>query len=344
MENLILNSKVGDVELKGLEVANFRNTEQLLNSTGYEIDITTLTAISKRVVEQKFYTVAPAQYMPVKVGENSFASEILTYRDFSIGGDFESGNINTGASNSRLSEADSAVDSITVPIIGWVKQIGWTIFDLQLASKSGNWDLVSSKEKARKKIWDLGIQKIAFVGSTSDSNVKGLLTQDDVTANTTTITKYIKDMSATEFNTFAQTIIGDYRSNANYTAMPTHFIIPELDYTGLASFPDATYPLKTKLDLLKEAFRAITQNPNFEIKPLSYADQVNNADVSGLNKNVYTLLNYDEDSVNMNIPLNYTNTVANTVNGFQFQNAAYGRYSGCKAYRPKEMLYFTFAA
>jgi hypothetical protein len=59
-----------------------------------------------------------------------------------------------------------------------------------------------------------------------------------------------------------------------------------------------------------------------------------------LNKNRYTLLSYDEDSLRMDIPVDYTNTLQNTVNGFNFQSAAYGQFTGLKAYRPKEMLYF----
>ncbi len=81
-------------------------------------------------------------------------------------------------------------------------------------------------------------------------------------------------------------------------------------------------------------------NPNFQILPVAYADKTNNADVTALNKNRYTLLRYDEDSVRMDIPLDYTNTMANTINGMNYQNAGYGQFTGVKAYRPLEMLYF----
>ena len=61
---------------------------QLTNALGYEVNITTLYAISKSVVEQKFATLMPADYMPVVVGENAWSDNILTYRDYSLGGDF----------------------------------------------------------------------------------------------------------------------------------------------------------------------------------------------------------------------------------------------------------------
>lgn len=317
----------------------------LQNSLGYEINITTLFAISKRVVEQKFFTIPPADYMPVRVGNGAWSTELLTYRDFSLGGDFEAGNLNTGASNSRLAEADAGVDSVTNPVINWGKQVTWTFMDLMMAAKSGNWDIVTSKERSRKKNWDLGIQSIAFLGSSSNPGVVGLLTQPLVNSNTSLITTAINAMNATQFTALVAGIIGAYRQNCNYTAMPTHFIIPELDYDGLAALTPGTvgtYPV-TLLSYLLEAFKTITRNPNFKILPCAYAGESINAAVTGLNKNRYTLLNYDEDSLAMDIPVDYTNTMQNTINGFQFQNVGYGQYTGPLAYRPLEMLYLDYA-
>ncbi|MBZ5673703.1 MAG: DUF2184 domain-containing protein [Acidobacteriia bacterium] len=350
MKTSVLDLKGNPIVLTPQEVARcnalqrkFR-AEELHNALGFEINITTLTAISKSVVEQKFFTIPPAEYMPVRVGENSWSTEITTYRDFQLGGDFESGIINTGASNSRLAEADAGVDSVTNPVINWAKQIGWSLFDLKFAAKSGNWDLVTSKERARKRNWDLGIQKIAFLGSSGNPNVMGLLTQSGVNSNTSLITGYIKSMNATQYSTFVAGIVEAYRANCNRTAMPTHFIIPEADYNGLATLIPGTvgtYPVPM-LTYLLEAFKMITMNPNFKILPCAYADEANNATVTGLNKNRYTLLNYDEDSYRMDIPVDYSNTLQNTINGFQFQNVGYGQFTGGLAYRPLEMLYFDF--
>lgn len=337
----ILNSKGEPIILNSQEKRIAEYNQQIVNSLGFDIDITTLTTIVKRVVEQKFFQIAPAEYMPIRVGEGAWSQQLLTYRSFSVADDFETGNINTGASNGRLAEADAGVDGVPVKIINWAKAIGWTLFDLQMAKKAGNWDMITEKEKARKKNWDLGIQKISFLGSVNDSNVLGLLTQSDVTSNTALITEYINGMTAAEFSTFCRGVYQAYRANCNYTAKPTHFIIPEIDFNGLATFPDSTYPLKTKLQLLEEEFKTLTQNPNFKILPLSYADQANNEDE--IDSNRYVLLNYDEDSGRMDIPVDYTATMANSVNNFQFNNVGYGQYTGFKAYRPLEMLYFDWS-
>ena len=332
---VLLNSK----EI-GLADYNQRQIEEKCNALGYEIDITTLTAISKSVVEQKFFQIAPADFIPVRVGEGAWSQEIITYRNFSTGEDFETGLLNTGSNNARLGEVDGGVDTIPVKVNNWAKQITWTLMDLNFASRSGNWDLVTSKEKSRKKNWDLGIQRIAFLGSRDDTATTGLLTLADITANTTTITTYIKDMTETQFQALLSKIIGDYRTNSSNTSMPTHFVIPEVDYNGLAVAVSENFGLKSKLERLLDTFRTITMNPNFKVLPCAYADKVNNADVVGLNKNRYTLLNYDEDTLRMDIPVDYTNTLQNTVNGFSFQNAGYGQFTGVRAFRPKEVLYF----
>ncbi len=342
MPDQILNSKGQPVLLNAQEARMANHYQQICNSLGYEINITTLTAISKRVVEQKFFTIAPANFVPLRVGEGAWSTEITTYRDFQLGGDFETGIINTAAADSRLAETDAGVDAMTIPVINWAKQVSWSIFDLQFAAKSGNWDLVTSKERSRKKNWDLGIQKIAFLGSATNTSVLGLLSQSTVNSNTSLLSGYINALDYADFATFVQGIVGAYRTNCAYTAMPTHFIIPELDYDGLAAPVSAQFPVNSKLEYLLSAFKTITQNPNFKILPCAYADQVNNS--GGINKNRYTLLNYDEDSVRMDIPVDYTNTLQNTLNGAQFQNVGYGQFTGVLAYRPLEMLYIDWSA
>lgn len=340
-KNVILNSKGEAVKLNAREQHRAEYlANEFRNATGYEVDITTLTAVTKRVVEQKFFEIAPADFLPVRVGEHSWSAEILTYRDFSSADDFSTGVVNTASADTRIAGVDSALDSVTVKVKNWAKSISWSMFDLQLASQSGNWDIVSSKERARKKNWDLGIQKVAFLGLAGDASVNGLFNMTGVNANTAVITKYIKSMNASEFETFIQTIIGTYRANNNFTSMPTHFIMPELDYTGLGVATSEDFALKTKLERLTDVFRTITQNPNFQIKSNAYADEVNNTGI--LDKNRYTLLNYDEDSVRMDIPVDYSNTAQNTINGMQFQNVGYGQFTGANAYRPLETLYFDF--
>lgn len=316
--------------------------QRVVNALGYEVTITTLTTIMKKITEQKFFQIAPADYLPVRVGEGAWSSNLVTYRSFNIGDDFATGVINTGGNNSRLAQADAGVDSLSIKVLNWAKSVGWSIFDLELAAKSGNWDLVSQKEKARKKNWDLGIQKVAFLGIPNDASCIGLLNQPGVTIDLTSLTQSITSLASTPANlsSFIGGLLGSYRANCNHTAWPSHFIIPESDYLGLATPSSASFPIKSILQLMQETFQVMTGNANFKILPLSYADKINSFGV--LSKQCYTLLNYDEESIRMDIPVDYTNTIANSIDNFSFQNVGYGQFTGVLAYRPAELYYMQF--
>jgi hypothetical protein len=349
---VILNSRGEPIILNEAERYHAEYSQRILNerhmnALGYEVNITTLTTIVKKISEQKFFEIAPADFIPVKVGEAAWSSNITTYRSFDAAGSFEDGIINTGGQDDRLASADAAVDALNIKVSNWAKTVGWSIFDLELAAKSGNWDLVSAKEKSRKKNWDLGIQRIAFLGANglngAGGSCLGLLNQAGITTNTSVITKPISTMTTTELKAFTAALIETYRSNCQRTAWPDVFAIPESDYNGLASQASPDFPIKSTLQLLEEAFQLITRNKSFKILPLAYADAQYHTTVTAIaGKQVYTLLRYDEESIRMDIPVDYTNTMQNTINGFSFQNAAYGQFTGVLAYRPLEMMYFTF--
>lgn len=313
------------------------NTPEMVNALGIEINTTTLTQILAGVIEQKFYEIKPSLYVPVRVGEGAWSTNLLSYIATSLGGDFETGIINTGGNNSRLAQVSTGVEAVTIPVNTWAKEVNWSLPEIAFAQRSGNWDLITSLEKARKKNWDLGIQRIAFLGNKSGT-IKGLLNMTTPTVNTTFLTKPIKSMNATEFQAFVAGLISIYRANTNFTVMPDRFYIPEQDFTGLGSAVDETFGLKSRLERLQEAFRAVTMNPNFQVLPLVYSSQAQN----GLGKNRYVLLNYDEENIRMDIPFDYTTTVNGTVNGFQYSNVGYGQFTGVQSRRPATVMYFDF--
>lgn len=89
-------------------------------------------------------------------------------------------------------------------------------------------------------------------------------------------------------------------------------------------------------------FAMLTMNPNFKILKLAYGNRaIHKTAAGGSDVHKYAPYNYDEDSMNMNIGVNYTSTLANSFDSFQFQNTAYGMFTGLKAFRPNEMLYLT---
>lgn len=352
---IILNSKNQPIVLNEQERHNCKwlanslysqyGSRGFRNSLGYEVQITTLTSIAKKISEQKFFKLAPSDYLPVLVGQAPWSSNITTYRSFQVSDIFESGIVDLSGNNDRLSVADAAVDALNIKIYNWAKSNMYSIFDLEQAAKSGNWDLVSAKEKSRKTNWDLGIQKIAFLGaqgqnSGSNATCLGLLNQPGITFNSTLVTQAVSSYSYTQLAAFQAAVIAAYRVNCNYTAFPTHWIIPESDYNGMMAQASPQFPMKSILQLLEEGFQVSTRNKNFKILPCAYADVANSQGI--LSKQTYVLLNYDEESLKMEIPLDYFTTLANSINNFQFQSAALGQFTGVLVLRPLEMFYMGF--
>jgi len=308
-----------------------------ISNTGFDVNITTLTAIKARVTDQKFYEVTPSDFMPVEVGENPWATEQLTYTSFSTGDDFEKGIIEEGTNDGKMERTDTQIGSIIVPRKVWGKTTNYNIAELAQATKSGNWSLMEKKEESRFKNWQLGIQRTAFLGLDSNPTVKGLLTQTNVNINTAVITKTISSMSSTEFNTFLSTVLPVYFANSNSTVLADTFVMPMADYLGLASAVDEGFPLKSRLERLYEVFQ--TYVPAFAIEGLVYSSAANNN--LGVNRYVMYRSN-DPSSLTFEIPVDYTTTIYDTVNGFNYSSVGYGQFASVEAYRPLEMLYFDF--
>ena len=147
-------------------------------------------------------------------------------------------------------------------------------------------------------------------------------------------------MSASEFNTFISTIISAYLTNANSTVLPDTFVIPLSDWVDLAGPVSETYPNVMKIEWLQKAFDKICQK-KVNILPLAYCEASQNAS-RGVNMNRYALYRKDLETIRMDVPVMYTSTAPNTANNFQFQNVAYGQFTGVKAYRPLEVLYYDY--
>jgi hypothetical protein len=190
--------------------------------------------------------------------------------------------------------------------------------------------------------WDLGIQKIAFLGSATDPNVPGLLTNPNVTVNTSLITAYINSLNATNLQTFVTSLVQTYFANTNSTAMPNRFVIPYADWTGLPALTPGTvgtYPVPL-IEYLEKAFKMAVApyEKDFKILPLAYCDAANNP--SGLH--YYMLYRDDDESLRMDIPVPFTTTQPNSLNNFSFQDVGYGEYTGMVFYRNLEILRFQF--
>lgn len=306
-------------------------------ASGFQYAIDTLSYIRSQIIKQKFYEIAIADYLPVDVGEGAFSDEIVQNLQFMQSGGFYDGDVTNQDQTGRLAQVNTGLDPIRMRTQIWAKATGWTIMEIERAARSNNWDVVSGKLESLKKNWDLGVQETAFLGH-PDGEMTGLLNDSEVTINTTLVATTLTAMTESQFTTFVGGLIPAYFANSNDTTLPDTFIIPNDDFLGLSVPYSPTYPNISKIDYMYKAFRAMTGNENFKILGLSYAQATRNAD-RGINENRYVLYKNNPETMKMAIPVDFTMLEADTTNRLNWQQAAYGQYSGVLINRKREVLY-----
>ena len=346
-------SKILGKELRNAQGLAWRPGMKLLNSDGnidssslgYQYTTQTTTFIRERVVEQKFYQVPIADYVPVDVGTGAWMEDIKTNLVYDVAGDFASGIISTSSAPSALATVDVGTAPRTAKVITWAKGYQYSVPEVSKALAANNWDVVSGKMSALVKNWQLGLQKIAFLGLQQDlADVPGLLTSPDVTINTSVITAAISSLSAANFQTLVATILAAYAANANYTAMPNTFVMPLADYLGLGTAAASGFPIVDMITYLENMFKKITGEKDFKILPLAYSQAAQNAGyINGSSgKNRYCLYRRDPETLKMDIPVDFTLNPAGTSNNFNWQGVGAGQFTGAIFYRPAEALYFDY--
>src|ERR1051325_453022 len=294
------------------------------SSLGYQYTIQTTTQIRAQVIQQKFYEIPFADYVPVVPGTGAWMEDIKTNLVYDSAGAFETGVISVASGPSQIATVDVGTAPVTAKIATGAKGYQYTIPEVQKALAANNWDVVSSKMETLKRNWDLGLQKVAFLGFLPDlTNMPGLLTNAAVNDNTAIITKNISSMTSAEFSTFVAAVLAAYFSNSNNTVLPDTSEIPMSDYLGLVTPIASGFPVVSQIDYLLDAFKKATQNPNFKIYGLAYGDAGNNAGyVSASGKYRACLYRNDPESIKMDLPVDFMLTPAGTSNNFQWQGIA----------------------
>jgi len=341
-------------ELRNSAGLQWRPGMKLLNSNGaidsaslgYQYTTQTTSYIRERVVSQKFYQVPVADYVPVDVGVGAWMEDIKTNLTYDVAGDFESGIVSVASGPSQLSTVDVGTSPINAKVITWAKGYQYSVPEVSKALAANNWDVVSGKMSALVKNWQLGIQKIAFLGLAQDlANVPGLLSSPQVTVNTAVIAGKISAMTSTQFQALVAAILAAFAANANYTVMPNTFVMPLNDYLGLGAAAAAGFPIVDMKTYLENMFKTITGEKDFKILPLAYGQMAQNAGYWTANgTNRYCLYRRDPETVKMDIPVDFVLNPAGTANNFNWQGVGAGQFTGAIFYRPAEALYFDHTA
>jgi len=310
-------------------------------SAGYQVLIDTLSYIRSEVIEQTFYTVPIAEFMPVDVGEAAWGSEIVQNISILTGGDFFAGDIGANAGQGKSAGVGSFLTPNRIPTQLWQKHTNWTTVEIKQAAALNKWDVISSRLSSLKENWDLGIQEMAFLGHPYISTMTGLINNSNVTINTSIITTPISDMSVAELKVLLAGLLDAYWSNSNNTVLPDTFLIPSSDYLGLGDFvgdTGVTNPLILKIEVIENMLKKMTRNEKFKVNMVAYCDSARNA-CRGITKNRYVLYRNDPKTLKMSIPIDINILEANTADGFNWSQGGYGQYSGVLVSRVPEILY-----
>lgn len=321
------------------DLAKLAHNQELVNAAGFgDIDLTLLTILERNVSQQKFYTVDPTQFVPFDTTTGGWADYITVLRSYAnIDADINSWERGNDTDNARRNQVGVKMESVPLKLHNLDKMISYSLFELNQAAQTGIWNLVTEKEAARKRDYDLAVQRAVLLG---DADHKGLLNQADVTNNTTILTKKISAMTSAEFKTLLSTLFKEFFEHSDFTAMPDTLVMPYSDFMGLGVAVDEQYPVFTTMkQRLTDVFREVTGNSNAEIKPLAYCESKFH---NGAYK--YVLYRKNFDTLRAYQPYGYSVVQGTTVDGINYQNTAYARISDVFVNRPKEMLYLSFNA
>lgn len=322
------------------ELAIIDRNQKLVNdaNAGYaDIDITLLTLLEREVSRQKLYKVDPEEFIPIdhqQGGWNDYITVLRSY--YNIEGDIATWERGVDADNARRGQVGATLGSVALKLHTYAKMVSWSLFELRQAMETRVWNVVTEKERARKLDHDISVQRVLLLG---DEKHAGLLNQPDVATSATVLTKPISKMDSTEFKAFLSTVFANFYAATGYTAMPDTLILPMSDFMALGTAVDEKYPVFTTMyDRLLNVFRQATGNPNAQIKGLVYCEpEFNN------NNYKYVLYRKDFDTLRAYNPYEYNVVQGATVDGINYQNTAFSRFSDVFVNRPKEMMYMTVA-
>ena len=176
------------------------NAVAFANPTNYGLEkvITTLTQIVAGVLRQKFYTVQGSltDYVPIQMGTGAYSKQLFQYAVAQVGDSFESGIVQPGNGINKDANVDITIDGISIRNNFWRMKYEATKEIIEMGRVNAEtFSYIEEQERARLKTFQLGIQKVAFLG-TSDGLNYGLLNQPDVTVNTSLLPASVAAMNS----------------------------------------------------------------------------------------------------------------------------------------------------
>lgn len=313
------------------------------NALGLEQNLTTLTQLIANVQRQKFYQLngqSLNDFIPIEVGTGAYSKQLTQFAVAQVGDSFEAGIVQPGNAINKDANVDIAVDTISIRNNFWRMKYQATNEIVRMAQvNQETFSYIEEQERARLKTFQLGIQKVAFLG-TSDGLNEGLLNLSGVTINTTLIPANFGAMTTAQLNNFAIATMSTYFALTNSTVFPNTLVIPTSDLAGLATYISSSYPVgETRKEFLERAFKSAGAPADFKILHTVY-----NQTASTTGGARYVLYNRDADTLTMYLSKPYTPYPLYPVGALDMISDAEAQFTGVWAKRPNEILYMDLTA
>lgn len=274
-------------------------------TAGLEQTITTTTQIVAGVVNTLYYELMGqklSDFVKIEVGTGAYQTQLFQYASTYVGSPFEQGIINPTASGiNKDANTNIKIGSLSIPNNFWRMKytIGQELIGMA-ARNAETFSIIEENEKARKKCFDLGLQKATFLGGSNITGY-GLLKQPNVTVNTSLMTAELDAMTDAQFQTFLAKAPSAYAANANGTMMFNRMLIPQSAFLALQQ-PYGSFG-ETRKTILERAFQGIVGD-DFKIVHATYCT---GATAGGnASKGRYVFYNTNEDNLTMYLPKPYT--------------------------------------
>lgn len=325
------------------KLARVANHDKLWNAygavsqNGINQVISTQTTIVAGVIETKYYELlgqSLSDFLPFDVGQGADTLQLFQYTAAYVGSSFKSGLINPNNGLQKNASSNINIGGFNIKNNFW--RMDYTVSQEMIAIASKNaqaFSIIEAEEKARKKVWDLGIQECTFLGL-GDGETYGLLNQPEVTVNTSLLPKKITEMSGDELKAFCANVVATYTANNHDTALPNRWCMPTNEFLGLGAQVSGTYPVATIREVVEKAF-VDAGCVDFKIVHSKYN---NTADSTGA-KGRHVFYRHDADAARVFIPKDYTPSALFPMNGLDMISVAQGQFTGVAVFRPAEMLY-----
>lgn len=298
--------------------------------------VDTLTTIISDVLEAKYYTTPfpLSDYVKMDVGRGAYGTNVFQFATAYTGATFEQSIVNpasTGIHNNATS--DIRIDGISIKNNFFRNDYSISNEELRMAAAGRiSFDIVYEKEKARKKMWDLGIQKSHFLGVGDN---KGLLNLSNVTIDTSLLPVAPGKMTVAQLKTLAGSLVSAYYAQTNGTYFPNRWLMPSDAYMALGIPYGDTFGMPTLREVLENAIKAAGAPADFKIVHTVYANKADSTGALGR----HVLYNNDVDNIVRYIPKQYTPHPLFPQGSLDMISQAEGQFTGIQVKKPETILY-----